>query len=324
MKPTVICLTPVRNEAWILDRFLQCASLWADHIIIADQMSADGSREIACSYPKVKLIDNPGSVYDEAARQQLLINEARKIKGPRLLITLDADEIFTPDILTSTEWDKIKESQTGTVIKFRWANLKPGGKDFWYGDWFPWGFMDDGRDFPNGSVIHNARLPLNSDNPEIVAKEIRVLHFQYTHWERMRAKHRWYQQFELITFPEKRPLDIFRTYHHMFAIPKHDLLPVPGDWFKNYLEIGIDLKAESREDFNWFREESLKLFQSYGVSHFRKLHIWDIDWGKTSGYKDPRKLTDRLIQFWLIKTQPIYLRKGIVKIDRIIKKLFKY
>ena len=36
-KPTVVCLTPVKNEAWILDRFLKCAGLWAEHIIIADQ-----------------------------------------------------------------------------------------------------------------------------------------------------------------------------------------------------------------------------------------------------------------------------------------------
>jgi glycosyltransferase involved in cell wall biosynthesis len=47
MKPTIICLTPVKNEAWLLDRFLQATSLWADFIIIADQMSTDGSQEIA-------------------------------------------------------------------------------------------------------------------------------------------------------------------------------------------------------------------------------------------------------------------------------------
>ena len=35
--PTVICLTPVRNESWILERFRPGASMWADHIVIADQ-----------------------------------------------------------------------------------------------------------------------------------------------------------------------------------------------------------------------------------------------------------------------------------------------
>ena len=53
-----IVMTPVRNEAWVLRAFLETTSLWADYIIIADQMSTDGSREIAKSYEKVILIDN--------------------------------------------------------------------------------------------------------------------------------------------------------------------------------------------------------------------------------------------------------------------------
>ena len=57
-RPTIIVITPVRNEAWVLRAFLEATSLWADYIIIADQMSTDGSREIAKKYPKVVLIDN--------------------------------------------------------------------------------------------------------------------------------------------------------------------------------------------------------------------------------------------------------------------------
>jgi hypothetical protein len=33
---TVICIVPVKNEAWILGNFLTCAQKWADHIIVAD------------------------------------------------------------------------------------------------------------------------------------------------------------------------------------------------------------------------------------------------------------------------------------------------
>ncbi len=88
-RPTVICLTPVRNEAWILERFLRCASLWADHIVIADQRSDDGSPEIARRFPKVLLIANDTVGLDEAARQRLLLAAARRIAGPRLLVTLD-------------------------------------------------------------------------------------------------------------------------------------------------------------------------------------------------------------------------------------------
>src|SRR5437660_66806 len=71
-RATVICVTPVRNEEWILERFLLCASLWADYIIVADQGSDDDTPRIAASHPKVTLIENSSPAYDEAARQKLL------------------------------------------------------------------------------------------------------------------------------------------------------------------------------------------------------------------------------------------------------------
>ena len=57
-KPLLVVLTPVRNEAWILPAFLKATSLWADYIIIADQMSTDGSRDIYPQFEKVIVVDN--------------------------------------------------------------------------------------------------------------------------------------------------------------------------------------------------------------------------------------------------------------------------
>ena len=143
-KVSIVCLTPVKNEAWILDRFLQCASLWADHIIIADQQSNDGSREIASKYSKVILVNNPSPTFNEPERQKLLINEARKIPGSRLLITLDADEILTANFKDSPEWQTILQAPIGTVINFQWVNLCPDMKNCWIPNRdFAWGFIDD-------------------------------------------------------------------------------------------------------------------------------------------------------------------------------------
>ena len=44
-KPKLIVITPVKNESWILEKFLTFTSLWADYIIIADQNSTDNSIE---------------------------------------------------------------------------------------------------------------------------------------------------------------------------------------------------------------------------------------------------------------------------------------
>src|SRR5215510_5602039 len=195
-KVNIICLTPIKNEGWILDRFLQCASLWADHIIVADQMSDDNSREIARSYPKVELIDNPSPTYNEVDRQKLLLNAARSFSGPRLLLALDADEMLTANFLTSPEWKSVLEAPMGTVFYFTWANLLPGAQSYWSPSYaLPLGFMDDGSDHV-GTKIHSRRIPIPSGSREIKLQDIKVLHYQYTNWERMESKHRWYQCWE--------------------------------------------------------------------------------------------------------------------------------
>ena len=50
----LVVLTPVKNEAWILERFLRVCNDFADAIIIADQSSTDGSRDVIARYePRV-------------------------------------------------------------------------------------------------------------------------------------------------------------------------------------------------------------------------------------------------------------------------------
>ena len=157
---TTIVVTPVRNETWILDRFLRCASLWADHIVIADQGSTDGSREIAARHPKVTLVDNPGAAYDEGARQRLLLEAARGFPGPRLIFALDADEILTATWAESAAFRDLADAAPGTVVAMRWANVLPGVHSCWLPEeGIVFGYVDDGADHP-GERIHSVRLPV--------------------------------------------------------------------------------------------------------------------------------------------------------------------
>lgn len=332
MNPKIICLTPIRNEAWILDRFLKAASLWADYIIIADQMSTDGSREIVQKYSKVILIDNPSESFNEPERQKLLIDEARKIDGPRLLITLDADEILTPNVLKSPEWHTILTSKPGTIFKFQLANFRPDMKNMWLANHFPWGYMDDGCQHSSDSKIHSGRIPLPAKHDEIVLNLIKVIHFQYVDWARMQSKHRWYQCFERINFPEKSSLDIFRRYHHMYVIPKNQIIPIPNKWIQEYNNLGIDISSIYHETMLWWDQKVLEFMELYGTKKFKNLHIWDIDWeniamlwGKKNieVYKDPRTRLDKYINKWLIKTQKDHNKWIFQKVDKIIRCVFK-
>ena len=71
--------------------------------------------------------------------------------------------------------------------------------------------MDNGCDF-TGWRIHSPRVPQPENAPVIDLDEIVVLHFQYVAWERMIAKHRWYQAWEHLKHQQKGPLEIFREY----------------------------------------------------------------------------------------------------------------
>jgi len=310
--PTIFCLTPVKNEAWILDRFLHCASTWADHIIVADQQSDDGSREIARSYEKVHLIDNNSPTYDEAARQQLLIQAARDIPvaNRRILIALDADEIFTANWMQRADWTKMQQLQPGTVLRFRWANVTPRIKEGWVSDhWIPFGFVDDGSAH-EGEKIHSPRIPVPLGAPTFDSEDIRVLHYQYANWERMKSKQRWYQCYEVLEHPEKRPVTIFRQYHHMDASVK-GAKRFPDIWFDGYEEQGIDMTTVERKSHYYWDKELVHLFIEQGVDPFRKINVWGKDWETVcsrlgvsgEAIRDPRTRFDRAVHEWLANTQ---------------------
>jgi hypothetical protein len=327
-KPTIICLTPVRNEAWILDRFLQCASLWADHIIIADQHSDDASREIARSCSKVTLIDNSSLTYNEVERQKILLAAARQFPAPRLLLTLDADEMLTSNSMSSPEWPRMLEAPVGTVMYFRWVNLRPDLKSYWSPEnVFPWGFMDDGSEHA-GSVIHSFRLPVPAGAPKLQLQEIKVLHYQYTKWERMESKHRWYQCLERLMHPSRSAVDIYRQYHHMYSISRGEILPVREDWVSGYERQGIDMRTIRNEAMYWWDREVLKMFAQHGAKRFRREAIWDADWSTIAkninicegrmSCQDPRSIFDRILHSWLRRTQPLYHKAWVKRVDRAL------
>lgn len=92
---TIIVITPVRNEAWVLDAYLTCTSSWADYIILADQHSTDGSREIATKYEKVILVDNDLPEMNQAAARLLVRQESQDNRG--LFLQLQNLDWFGPE-----------------------------------------------------------------------------------------------------------------------------------------------------------------------------------------------------------------------------------
>ena len=319
--PTVICLTPVFNEKWILERFLQCASLWADHIVIADQGSTDGSRDIAARFPKVTLLNNSSQAYNEVSRQQLLLEAARKIPGPRVLIALDSDEFLTANVLTSPEWNTIRHAAPGTVIRFQWPEILCDESGLRYFN-FPWdppmGFVDDGSEHA-GKVLHSDRLPVPPGAETLLPKEIKVMHYCQTDPDRYQSRSRWYQCWELLN-QKRRPLDLFRFYNRDQCVSADVVKPVPADWIAAYQERDVDMTSVWRESSYRWDKEVLKFFAEHGTKKFKRLDIWKPDWnalhrqidpaGANVSYESPRSWFDRIVHRWLRRTQQYFAHYG--------------
>lgn len=311
----LVCLTPVRNEAWILDRFLRAASTWADAIIVLDHVSDDGSADIARAFPKVHLIEYAQPSYDDPIRRGILVNAARElVRGPSILIALDADEVIAADAWEQQEMRAFLIAAPGTVGRMRWINVLPSEPRAWIPpDWTDFLYVDDGAAF-SGTAMHGPRVPPPSSGHAADLYGPKVLHLQYLDWERMRSKQRWYQAQERIEYPRKRPIQVYRQYHHMDAIApdqRHTLRP---EWLARKDGANDeDILAVEAQDAYATDGRVLDLLAKYGVDRFRRTDLWDGNWERrvralqrdppVSLITDPHTRRERLVFAWLARTQ---------------------
>jgi hypothetical protein len=330
--PNLICVCPVKDEAFQLDRFLSAASMWAAHIILADQGSTDDTRQVAARYPKVRVIDNPCPKYDERSRQRLLLQAAREFSSPRVIIALDADELLTANVLKHPEWLEAIHSKPGTALMLDWVNLQPDGRTAWIArTGLPWGFVDDGTQH-NGSAIHSPRVPFPEGCPRFTLQSVKVLHYQYTDWSLMKRKQMFYQCWEAVHTPGARPGDIYRKYHHMDAVDHSTLVKVREEWFAAYESAGIDVRSVKRQTTDKWDHRILDLLLEYGPERFAKLDVWSVDWParlrelkpeqreRANFVADPRSPLDRAMLAVHRTVQP---KSQSAMSSRVIRKLSK-
>lgn len=325
---TYVCLTPTRNESWIIAKFLAAAKAWADHIVVADQSSTDGTREVAQESRQVHVVVNDSPTYDEAYRQRLLLARARTFAGRRVLIALDADEALSSNCLSSKDWDRIAAAAPGTMLRFRWVNILPGFKQAWIpAEPTAFGLIDDGAEH-SGRRIHNPRLPWSSNAPVLDLDDIVVLHFQYVVWDRMASKQRWYQAWEYTKHQKTGPLDIFRQYNHMQGGWKRDEIhPLRSEWLDGYEKIGIDFRSLVCEPVTWWDREVSVMLEKHGPGYFRRIAIWDKDWNAFArqiglskvDFGDPRSLFEKAAHRLLVLTQKRRASLGVRAFERVLR-----
>lgn len=327
MSKKVICLTPVRNEAWILEPFLACASIWADHILLFDDASEDETRVIAGRFPKARVIGNPSRTFNEESRQQLLLSEGRKIPGEHIFVALDADEFLSANCLQSPDWSRLLNAPPGTLFNCEIFNVLPGFERGWLMPHGPLAFVDDGSPHV-GKDIHSRRLPKRHGMSEIMLHDIKLLHYQYVDWARMQSKHAWYQCFESLREPW-RSVALYRKYFHMDRIAARPSLTVPFEraWFSYYEEQGIPMRRFRRTAY-WWDRAVVQMLLDHGPGHFSATAIWDRDWNALRAtlvpeadrdLSDPRGIGQRLVHHYLRLTQPYNELRVVRGMDTLLK-----
>ena len=119
-----IAILPVKNEEWILEKCLACASVWADHIIVADQNSTDKTPDICAKFSQVVYLTNETVQFNEGARRQLLLDTARNFDGFNLIVFLSADEVLTANIIDHTVFESVFGCHgPGTGFTLQWPEL---------------------------------------------------------------------------------------------------------------------------------------------------------------------------------------------------------
>ncbi|WP_293915226.1 glycosyltransferase family 2 protein [Deinococcus sp.] len=278
--PKIVVLTPVKNEAWILDRFLSVTSQFADKIIILDQCSTDGSLEICLKYPKVVILENKSTQFNEAERQQILLQAARDIvTEPRIILALDADEILAANALTQPGWQTMLNAKPGTILCFEKPDLY-NTPDLCIRHDTPWpiGYADDGAPH-TPKQIHSIRVPMPASAPRLNLHDIKVLHYALTREAAQASKMRLYSVLEnaLRTTPSVlRRRSVYSATRDWKLTGK--LESSPDAWFNGWSECGIDTHTIQTQKYYWQDFEVLRHFQIHGERKFWCDDIWGFDW----------------------------------------------
>jgi glycosyltransferase involved in cell wall biosynthesis len=315
---------PVRNEAWIIGRTLSALATFCDHIIVADQRSSDGTRQILDSFsPKVLVIDNPNTIHSTTIRWQLL-DAARNFEGNNFLFLIDADEIPTANITDASILNAVIDLQPGTALEIPWIQL--WRHPLWWRDdasvwsqrWIAMGFRDDRtvRYEPLSALNdHNSRIPACRQVQRL--QNLKLLHYQFVLFNRKRSKECWYRAAEAVELGVEQAADI----NHYYRVARDErevrLSPIDPEWVAGWRELGIDLEHFEEEPLYWYDVEVLRWFKEKGPDYFAPLDLWDVDWeakrrlARAQGFEgipaepvaDPRSLEQKLYHAYLGRFQ---------------------
>lgn len=330
-RPKLIVVTPVRNEAWVLEAFLTHCSSWADHIIIADHHSTDDSREIALRFPKVKLIDNPCQEWVEYKCRARLLEEASRIDGDKIIFALDADEFLSEGFEQTNGWKQIIDSKPNEIFFFSWLNI--------YGDYYHADVIDTHSEWVahysedvgiveeylklEKQAVHCSRIPcLEATRCKYThIDDIYFVHLANINKRKVRNKLDFYQVVNLDKNPNKaNPINLYRSYYQQL----HHVAPKLDSPIRlctlNRMQTLNELVHYS-DNGQHYIDEMVQIFRREGFDKFKSLCIWDNPDLQAVGINHTPPFLYRLLH-WYLKTTREYDKRLLVRlVDKLLKQI---
>lgn len=333
-KKKIIVITPVRNEAWVLDAFLTCTSSWADYIILADHHSEDETKAIARKYEKVILIDNPTFEWYEAECRARLLEEACKIKGDKVIFALDADEFLSEGFEKTESWDRIIHSEGNKLYCFNWLNLYDDFCTVEYTDMhFEWAAhyaasVDIVKEYRirETRAVHCARVPcLESEDCQYInVDDFWVVHLAKLNHQKVRQKHDFYQ----VTWVDKNkakakanPISMYRGYTKYYP-DNITYLTAPVRLCCANNEKDYSCLVRTTDYGKHYVDEMVRVFKREGTDKFMSLCIWDNPYLKAAGINPRLPLKYRLLHCYLRKTQRVSNWVMVRLVDKLLKRIY--
>lgn len=331
-----IVVMPVKNEEWILEKSLTAASLWADHIVVADQQSTDATAEICQRFSKVTRITNDCTELDQSYARQLLLTTVRQKFGTDTIIAaLDADEVFSANVLNDKGFENcINELPPGGSVELQWVMLWGSpwryrdDASVWSNNWKHFVFRDDGLFNFAHEKTSEPRMPVGYMKHTRRYEAVKVLHYQFVDRERMLAKQRRYQVEDYVVRPTFwRALAINRMYFEAKNARSVRCASVPEQWWSGYPS-NLSEEVSQETAIFWYDREVLARISEFGPKYFAWLDIWDTDWNKKISLM-PEQSDDVLKKIveprcFVIKMYHRFLQRPLSRLVDIKNRLKKY
>jgi hypothetical protein len=320
---TKFLLTPVRNEAAILKSFLDHHAPLFDGIIIADQMSSDGSWQIAESHPKAIPVRNNSATYDEFHRREIMFAEVRRRDPEALVMGLDADEFLLAD---PREWGDfcgvLRRDEPDSTVEFNW-NMLDQGRSEWFVTRQSFcvpklcGALAPG-------VFHVPRVPVRPRRH--FCGDFPILHLNLLWPQRQRMKVRWYAAMEAVS-RDKFSLATHRLYYRTGSglYPNRQTVPNRFRAAVDSIVASLDLS----DDPNWWpKNEILRLFETH-PHQLRHAAIWDYEWNAELAklglpvHSGP-SIQARFSSRWVVRTHGIRNSRLVRMADALLERFLPW